>query len=111
MDSVLFMRDPFPVVRPDYLGGPLSDPNTRVIIFVKGLSLKQDESASVVTVRLIDSNNKSYDIPAEVVRSVPDFDFVQVVFRLPNDLPAGTCALSVRAHDRISNSGTIRIKS
>ena len=98
-------------MRPDYLTGLFTDPNTRVIIFVRDLSLKQDEPASVVTVNLIDSNNQSYDIPAEVVRLVPDFDFVQVVFRLPNDLPAGTCTLSVKAHARISNSGTIRIKS
>lgn len=63
-----------------------------------------------MTVGLIDSNSKSYDIPAEVVRLVPDFDFVQVVFRLPDDLPAGICTLTVKAHGRTSNSGTIRIK-
>ncbi len=110
VDSILFMRDPFPVVSPSHLTTSLSDRNTRVIVFVRNLTIAPDETASVVTVNLIDSSNQSYDIPAEVVRVVPNFDFVQVVFRLPDRLAGGTCRLTIKARDRTSNSGTIRIQ-
>jgi hypothetical protein len=64
-----------------------------------------------VIVKLADSNNQSYDIAAEDVRAVPPFDFTQIIFRLPNNLPAGTCAVKIKAHDQTSNAGTIRIRA
>jgi len=32
-----------------------------------------------------------------------------VVFRLPNNVAAGTCTVLIRAHTLVSNNGTIRI--
>jgi len=77
---------------------------------VINLELAQGETSSAVVVNLIDSNNQSYDIPAEDVRRVPDSNFTQVIFRLPNNLPAGTCTLKISAHGQFSNPGTIRIR-
>jgi hypothetical protein len=110
LDSMLFLRDPFPVVNAADVFNQGSDKNTRVIVFLTNLQLTQSETSSSVVVNLIDVNNQSYDIPAEDVRPVPDSNFTQVIFRLPNNLPAGTCTLKINAHGQFSNAGTIRIR-
>jgi CSLREA domain-containing protein len=110
LDSVLFLRDPFQVINPANMLAQASDRNTRLVIFATNLQLAQGETSSAVIVNLIDSNNKSYDIPAEDVRLVPNFDLTQVIFRLPNGLIAGTCRVWLVAHSQVSNSGTIRIR-
>ena len=109
LDSVLFVRDPFPVVNGANSFNPGPDRNTRVIIFVTNLQLAQGETSSSIVVNLIDGSNKTYDLAAEDVRPVPNFAFTQVIFRLPNDLPAGTCTIKVKAHGQVSNPGTMRI--
>jgi hypothetical protein len=109
IDSLLFLRDPFPVVNAANLLNQSQDPNTRVIVFVTSLQLAQGEAASSVTVSLTDSNNQIYEIGAEDVRSVPGFIFTQVIFRLPDNLAPGTATIKVKAHGQESNAGTIRI--
>ena len=105
-DSLLGVRDPFSVINPGNLFNP-SDPNTRVVIFVANLA----PSASV-TVNLIDNNSQSHDIAAQDVRAVPNVaDFVQVTFRLPSNLPVGTCRIRVTSNGNVSNQATFRIKS
>jgi hypothetical protein len=110
-DAILFVRDPFPVVNSSNLFSLPGDPNTRVLIFVTNLQLAQGETAAAVTVNLIDSLNQTYNIPAQDVRSVPNQAFTQVTFRLPNNLPVGTCQIKVIAHGLTSNTATLRIKS
>jgi len=110
-DAILFVRDPFPVVNSSDLFSLPGDPNTRVLIFVTNLQLAQGETAAAVTVNLIDSNNQSQIIQAQDVRSVPNQTFTQVIFRLPNNLPVGTCQIKVIAHGLTSNTATFRIKS
>jgi hypothetical protein len=110
LDSILFLRDPLPVVNAADVMHQGSDRNTRVIVFVTNLQLSQVETSSSVVVNLVDVNNQSYDIPAEDVRAVPDSNFTQVIFRLPNDLPAGTCTLKINAHGQFSNAGSLRIR-
>jgi len=110
LDSVLFLRDPFPVVNGANLLNLGVDRNTRVIVFVINLQLAQGEISSSVVVNLTDSNNQSYDVAAEEVRLVPNFNFTQVTFRLPDNLPAGTCSIIIKAHGQVSNLGTIRIR-
>jgi hypothetical protein len=108
---MLLLRDPFQVFN---AADPLnfgSDQNTRVIVFVRNLQLAQGELPSAVIVNLVDANNHIYDVPAESVRLVPDTDFVQVVFRLPDTLATGTCTVRIKAHGQTSNAGTLRIKS
>lgn len=110
VDSMLFFRDPFPVVNGSNLLNLGIDRNTRVIIFATNLQLTQGETSSSVVVNLIDSSGISYDIAAEDVRPVPNSNFTQVIFRLPNNLPIGTCTIKVKAHGQVSNAGTIRIR-
>jgi hypothetical protein len=109
LDSVLFLRDPFPVIDLADLLNLTLNRNTRVIIWVANLQLAQGEAPSSVVVNLLDGNNQSYDMAAEDVRPVPGFDLTQVTFELPDTLFAGTCTIEVRAHGQFSNHGTVRI--
>lgn len=110
IDSMLFLRDPFPVVNAANLLNQGSDRNTRIIVFVMNLQLAQGETSSSVTVNLADGN-KSYEVTAEDVRLVPNSNFTQVIFRLPDNLAPGTYHVKVKAQGQESNSGAIRIKS
>jgi phosphatidylserine/phosphatidylglycerophosphate/cardiolipin synthase-like enzyme len=111
VDSLQFVRDPFPIVNGTDLLGQGSDRNTRVIVFVRNLQLAQGETAASVVVNLVDVNNQSFDVPAEIVRTVPNTDFVQVMFRLPTSITAGRCVITIKAHSQTSNAGSIRIKN
>jgi outer membrane protein assembly factor BamB len=110
LDSLLFLRDPFPVINFANLLNTSTDRNTRVIVFVANLQLLQNETASSVIVNLVDSSNQSYDIPAEDVRPVRNSEFAQVIFRLPDNLAPGVCTLRVKAHSLTSNPGKMTIK-
>ena len=109
LDSLFFVRDPFGVVTVPDLFANGTDKNTRVALFVRNLELNPGETSSAVVVRIVGSNNQVFDVPAEDFRAVPGFDFMQVTFRLPNAIPAGTATVVVRAHGRASNLATIRI--
>ena len=110
VDSILLLRDPFSVITPNLMvTGP--DRNTRVDLFARNLQLGPGETAASVVVRLVDSNNQSYDVPAEAVLLVQGTDLTQVTFRLPNGLPDGKCIIELRVQGRSSNSGTFRIRN
>jgi hypothetical protein len=109
LDALLFVRDPFKVVSVPEAFAFGTDRNTRVALFVKNLELNPGESPTNVIVRLVGSNNQIFQLQAEDVRSVPNQEFTQVVFRLPNTLPAGTTMVVVAAHTRLSNVGTFQI--
>ena len=109
-ESSLFARDPFHVRSlADAWRDLGSDRNTRVLVFVTNLQLNPGESASDVKVNLVDSNGQINEVNAEDVRLVPNTNFTQVTFRLPDNLAAGTCLVTVKAHSQISNTGIIRI--
>lgn len=108
--SPLLMRDPFDVINPfDWLNAG-NDRNSRIIVFATNVALAQGEAPSSVVVSLTDSSNHSFDIPAEDVRLVPNFDFSQVMFRLPDTISAGTCSIRIKAHGQTTNTATIRIR-
>jgi hypothetical protein len=109
LDSLLLLRDPFPVqsIASWWTFGP--DRNTRVMVFVANLQLNPGEDSSAVVVNLIDSANHSYDVPAEDVRINLVTGFAQVTFRLPDTLFVGACAVTVKAHGHVSNSAFISI--
>jgi Calx-beta domain-containing protein/VCBS repeat protein len=111
LDAFLFVRDPFRVLSLAEWWDFGADRNTRVSVFVADLTLNPGETASAVTVTLTDSKGQTRDIGAEDVRAVPDFNFTQVTFRLPDSLPAGNCLIRIKAHGQTSNAGTIRIAS
>lgn len=106
--SELFVRDPFTRTIPDFVPNR-TDRGNRVIFLANNLQLNPGEVSSAVVVRFIDSNNQVFDVPAEDVRSVPGFDFTQVMVMVPSNVAAGTCTVTIRAHRRVSNLGTIRI--
>lgn len=110
LDSVLFLRDHFQIVNAANLLNQGPDRNTRVIVLATNLQLAQGETSASVVVNLIDSKNQSYDIPAEDVRPVPNFNFTQVVFRLPDGLSDGKCTVRVKAHGQVSNAVSTRIR-
>jgi parallel beta-helix repeat protein len=107
LDAVLFLRDPFRVTMPEWFPtGP--DHNTRVMFFVRGLQLDPGEVPSAVVV-YFGANFQSIGVPAEDVRPVPNVDFVQVVVRLPDNLPENVYSVHITVHNKSSNSGQIRI--
>lgn len=117
IDALLGLRDPFRIVGiPEWLAtGP--DRNTRVLLFARNLELNPGESAGAVVVRLATGGN-TFNIPADDVRhvfevpdvlSVRDSELTQVKFRLSAILPPGTYTVTILAHGRTSNQGTIRI--
>jgi len=111
LDSVLFLRDPFPVINtanPFTLGA--TDRNTHVLVFVRNFKLTSGESPDVVTITLTDANNQTHHIVADNVFSAPGFDFSQVRFKLPASLVPGPCNIEVRAHGQVTDLGTMRIK-
>ncbi len=111
LDSQSLTRDPFSVVNPANLLKKPNDPNTRVILFVLNLELFTGETAASVTVNLTDANGLVHNLSAEDVRPIPaGLGFSQVTFRLPSNLPVGTCQVKLIAHNLTSNTGTLRIK-
>jgi hypothetical protein len=109
LDSMMMLRDPFPVINTGHLRNP-SDPNTRLVVFAMNLDLQTGEPPSAVTVNLTDANGVVYNVAAEDVSNMPGFAFKQVIFRLPNNLAAGTTQVRLIAHNINSNTGTIRIR-
>ena len=106
--SELFLRDPLTLTIPDWITDRI-DRRNRVIFLANNLQLNPGETSSAVVVRFIGSNNQQFNVQADDVRSVPGFDFTQVMVKLPGTLPPGTCTVTIRAHGRVSNIGTIRI--
>lgn len=111
VDSLWFTRDPFPVISTIDLFGQGLDKNTRVVVFVTNLQLAPGDTASTVKINLVDSGGQTHENGAEDVRIVPSFNFMQIKFRLPDNLPPGPCSIKIKAHDQESNTGKIRIKS
>ena len=109
-DSVLLVRDPFRVLSIAQWLNLGTDRNTRLTVVALNLTLNAGETASAVTITL-DSGNQSRDIVAEDVRALPNSIFTQITFRLPDNLPAGTYQVTIKAHGQTSNTGTIRIAS
>lgn len=110
LDSVLYIRDPFPIINSSNVFNQGSDRNTRLLIFVGNLQLAAGEPPSAVVVNLVDSNNQTHAIPAQHVWPGANSEFSQVTFRLPDALPPGTCTVTVKRNGQVSNAGTIRIK-
>ncbi|HEX6719585.1 MAG TPA: carboxypeptidase regulatory-like domain-containing protein, partial [Pyrinomonadaceae bacterium] len=110
LDAILLLRDPFSVLNTNNLLVPGTDRNTRVLVLVKNLQLQSGESPAVVTVNLVDSSGRNYDVIAESVQVLPAFEFMQINFRLPDGLAPGACTVQIKAHDQVSNVGVIRIR-
>jgi hypothetical protein len=109
LESILSLRDPFQLQSIANWPSMGADRRTRVIVFASSLELFAGQPPSIVVVSLLDSNNQTFEVPAEDVRVMPNFPFTQVVFPLPATLSPGVCKVTIKAHGQISNTGTIRI--
>lgn len=110
LDSLLFLRDPFSVLRPFDLFNQGTDQNTRLVVYVSNLRFAQGDAPSTVKINLVDANGQTFEVGAEDVRALPLVSFMQVQFRLPDTLAPGVCNIKIKAPDQESNTGTIRIK-
>lgn len=110
LDSVSFLRDPFPVINASDLFNLGTDRNTRVIVFVANLQVAQSPSTEVL-ITLVDANNQIFDLTAEDVRYVGNLQITQVTFRLPDALSLGVCTVRIKTPLQTSNQGTIRIRN
>jgi uncharacterized protein (TIGR03437 family) len=109
LDSVTFMRDPFPL---STLLNFSSDQRTRVMLFATGLELRTGESISVVAAQAEDSAHTIYPLTVEYVGKVPNFDWLtQVNVRLPDRLVgAGDVLVSVSLRGAVSNKVIVGIR-
>jgi hypothetical protein len=109
VDTRLQTRDPFRVLIPDWLRPTETDQNTRIMLLARGLQLNPGEPSQAVFVRFTAQNGAIFEFSAEDVRPIPNSEFTQVSVRLNNVLVPGTYSVFIRAHQRFSNSGVIRI--
>ena len=109
LDALLLVRDPFRIVGIPEWWPTTTDRNTRVTLFARNLELNPGESPSAVIVRISGTNPLFIDVPAEAVQPIHNFELTEVVFKLPDNVQVGTRTVTIRAHGRISNAGTIRI--
>jgi Carboxypeptidase regulatory-like domain len=109
LDAVLHTRDPFPLVSDNYLG---ADRRTRLKLFLVDLDLYSGETISIITVQAQDSQLKSYVLPVEDLRKVPDFPWLsQLTVRLPDELVGvKDITLSVSARGLASNQSKLHLK-
>ena len=109
LETWLFLRDPFRIQRSSTWVNLGADLNSRVMLFAGNVTLNQGETSAAVTVTLVDGNGQTFTVPAEDVRAIPDTSFSQVIFRLPDNLAAGVCLVTINLRGQTSNTGTIRI--
>ncbi len=109
LDSVTFMRDPFPLTTVSNFS---FDQRTRIALFAIGLELMPGEDVSVVTAQAEDVGHKIYPLKVEYVAKVPGFDWLtQVVIRLPDEfLNTGDFLVSVNLRGAVSNKVIIGIR-
>ncbi len=100
LDTVLFVRDPFAVTNLNYFG---MDKRTRVSLFTENLILTP---GLVVTAQAVDSQQRTFALPVEVVDSLPTFlGFAQIVVKLPDGIVnVGDLQVTITVRGRTSNS-------
>ena len=102
LDSVMFARDPLPVVARSRFS---EDWRTRLTLFGINMELMPGETASAVTAKSRDSKSRIHTLNVEFVGKVPGFDWLsQAVVKLSDDLAqAGDVWISVTLRGQTSN--------
>jgi len=108
LDSVTFVRDPFPLSNPFNFS---ADHRTRLMLFAMNMELMAGENSSAVTARAEDAGLNVYPLTVEFVGKVPGFDWLtQIVVRLPDNTPAGqTLFVSATLRGKTTNKVRVRI--
>lgn len=109
LDSVTFVRDPFPPRTPNNFS---ADGRTRVTLFAVGLELRAGEDLSVVAAQAEDAAHTIYPLQVEYVGRVPTFAWLtQVVVKLPDTIPNATDVwLSISLRGAASNKVLLGVK-
>lgn len=107
LDSVTFVRDPFPITSDHNFS---ADHQTRVTLLATNLTLTNGENSSAVSVQAQLSGGAIHTLPVEYVGEVPGFEWLtQVVVRLPPQVAgAGTVQVSI-THGNTSNQSSVVI--
>jgi len=107
LESVWMMRDPFSL---ENLLNMSADHHTRIMLFATGIELTSSENASSVVVQLEDSQNHIHQLVVEDVRKLPNFDFSQIVVRLPDSIiTQGDHRISLTFRGTTGNKPTLSI--
>jgi hypothetical protein len=109
LDSVTFMRDPFPVITSQNFS---SDRHSRIMLFAVNVDLRPGESASVITAQAEDSSHRIYPLPVESIGKVSGYDWLtQVVVKLPDGLGSvAEVLVSINVRSSTSNKVLIKVK-
>ena len=109
LDSVTFMRDPFPLTTTQNFS---ADQRTRVMLFAINIDLMPGEDARVVTAQAEDAGHRVHTLRVEYVGKVPGFNWLtQVVVRLPDSVGgAGDLLVSISLRGVASNKALVGIK-
>lgn len=105
LDSFLLMRDPFHLTNIHNLS---LDQRTRIVLFATGIDSR--EAPLLVQVQLEDTQNRIYHLVVEDMRNVPNFDFSQIVVKLPDSIDTeGDFRVSLIYRSTVGNKALIRI--
>ena len=109
LDSVTFIRDPFPLTD---LFNFSADKRTRLMLFGMNMQLMAGENSSAVTARAEDAALNVYPLTVEFVGQVPGFDWLtQIVARLPDNTPTGqTLFVSATLRGKTTNKVRVRVQ-
>ena len=109
LDSVNWVRDPFPVFT---LYNFSADGRTRVLLFAMNVQLQPGENLSIVTAEAEDSQQTVYPLVVEYVGNVPNLTWLaQISVRLPDNIAnAGNVLVSIKVRGLQSNKILVSIK-
>ena len=107
LDSFLLMRDPFALGNIHNLS---LDQRTRIVLFTTGIELNLGETPSSILVQLEDAQNRIYSLVVEDFRQVPNFDFSQIVVKLPDSIDTeGDFRITLTFRGTTGNKPVIRV--
>jgi len=98
LDTVTFIRDPFPITNTQYFG---IDKRTRVSLFATNLKLTP---GLIITAQAVDQQQVTHQLSVEFVGGLPTFlGFTQIVVKLPDGTTAGDLRVSITVRGKTSN--------
>jgi hypothetical protein len=106
LDSVTFVRDPFPVSTGKNFS---SDQRTRVMLIASDIATADFSS---VTAQVEDSQQRVFPLTVEYVGKIPNFGWLmQVIVRLPDELANdGDVQVSINVRGTVTNKALISIR-
>lgn len=106
LDTVVFIRDPFPITNEQYPG---TDKRTRVSLFATNLELKQ---GLAITAQAIDPQQMTHQLQVEFVSALPTFlGFTQIVIKLPDGIvTAGDLQVTITVRGKTSNAVLVGVR-